>query len=133
MAVPGATFGEGTGLIHLTSLQCQGFEDSLLNCSSSSDTTACSHTNDVSIICQCKLKHSCCSISAYLCSLCLLPQLAAMEKCDCVVVGPFLRGMWRFVSTGNGVLCVMICGTQMMLEWYVDSWDTLYAVSFDHR
>ncbi len=130
MAVPGAAFGEGTGLVHLSSLQCQGFEDSLLNCSYSSDTTACSHANDVSIICECKWKHCLCRVSEIL-DDCVMMQLAVTEKCDCVVVGLFLRGMWSSVATGSGVPCVMICGTRMMLEWYVDNWDTLYAVSSD--
>ncbi len=127
MAVPGAAFGEGTGLVHLSSLQCQGFEDSLLNCSYSSDTTACSHANDVSIICQCKWKHWLNNVEGYY--FLVQMQLVVMERCDCVKVGLFLRGMWRSVATGSGVPCVMICGTRMTLEWYVDNWDTLYAVS----
>ena len=53
MAVSGTAFGQGSGLIHLTGLQCQGFENSLLNCSYSSDTSGCSHSNDVFIMCQC--------------------------------------------------------------------------------
>ena len=38
----------------------------------------------------------------------------------------------RFVSTMNGVLCVVILGRVLMLVWCVDSWDTLLKVSNKH-
>ena len=47
-----AAFGQGTGPIHLDDLQCQGFEDALVNCSYDSNTVDCSHFEDAGVICQ---------------------------------------------------------------------------------
>ena len=47
-----AAFGQGTGPIHLDDLQCQGFEDALVNCSYDSNTADCSHFEDAGVVCQ---------------------------------------------------------------------------------
>ena len=47
-----AAFGQGTGPIHLDDLQCQGFEDALVNCTYDSNTADCSHFEDAGVVCQ---------------------------------------------------------------------------------
>ena len=37
--------------IYLTDLECDGSESSIINCTHSTDTTQCSHFNDVAIVC----------------------------------------------------------------------------------
>ena len=51
-----AYFGLGTGPILLSDLYCTGTESSLLECSQQSCyVTSCTHSNDVGVICECKI------------------------------------------------------------------------------
>ncbi|PNH03041.1 Neurotrypsin, partial [Tetrabaena socialis] len=48
----GAYFGEGTGPIHVTGLQCAGTEPSLAACSNGGwSPTTCDHSEDTSVVC----------------------------------------------------------------------------------
>ena len=48
-----ARFGEGTGRIWLTSVQCTGSERALMNCiANSSATNSCTHAQDAGVRCQ---------------------------------------------------------------------------------
>lgn len=49
MEVRDSGFGRGTGTIFLDDLQCNGDEDSLINCVQMSD---CNHDEDAGVICQ---------------------------------------------------------------------------------
>jgi hypothetical protein len=53
-AVRLATFGAGTGPIHLDAVSCVGFEDGLVNCSYDSNTADCLHFEDAGVRCRCK-------------------------------------------------------------------------------
>ena len=58
MALGGAAFGEGSGVIIITSLSCSGEERSLANCSYSAGMNACTHAQDAGVRCRrgiCKL------------------------------------------------------------------------------
>ena len=44
-------FGPGSGLIHFQNVTCQGSESNLFMCPLSRDTTSCSHSQDVGVIC----------------------------------------------------------------------------------
>ena len=46
-----------------------------------------------------------------------------------LVVRTVVRGQWRSVIVGSGVLSVMTAGTGMMLQWSVSSWDSREQVS----
>ncbi|XP_066266533.1 scavenger receptor cysteine-rich type 1 protein M130-like [Branchiostoma lanceolatum] len=48
----GAFYGEGTGPVWLNNLVCNGFENSLEDCSNSGWGASCTHAHDVSVICQ---------------------------------------------------------------------------------
>lgn len=49
----GATFGEGIGTILRTSMQCEGAERALLDCTaSSSGASLCTHAQDSGVRCQ---------------------------------------------------------------------------------
>ena len=51
-ALTGASFGEGTGMIWLTSVECTGNESMLMNCTSrSSSVNTCSHAQDAGVRC----------------------------------------------------------------------------------
>ena len=51
-----AYFGEGAGPILLNNVTCSTSEGKLVNCSYESDTAACGHSQDASVMCQlCKL------------------------------------------------------------------------------
>ena len=51
VAIKGAYYGEGSGSIYFTKLECDGTEEKLVDCTSSSDTRKCSHGNDSGVIC----------------------------------------------------------------------------------
>ena len=46
-----AHFGEGTGPIFMTDLECSGSESNLFNCSHTSPSTAYSHSEDAGVRC----------------------------------------------------------------------------------
>ena len=50
-AYPGAQFGQGTGIIQITEVNCQGPAASLVGCSFNNDTSSCTHVNDVGVQC----------------------------------------------------------------------------------
>ena len=52
-AIPGAEFGEGSGLVYLEGLKCDGDEDSLLDCPMEVELghSVCDHSRDVGIRC----------------------------------------------------------------------------------
>ena len=53
VALPGGSFGEGTGSIWLTNIQCTGSEMSLINCTaSSSGVNSCTHAQDAGVRCR---------------------------------------------------------------------------------
>ena len=54
-ALTQAAFGQGTGLIHLDDLMCDGTEDSLFECVFD-PTHNCAHSEDAGVICvpECK-------------------------------------------------------------------------------
>lgn len=45
------TYGQGTGAIKISNLACTGSEEMILDCPYSSDTSSCTHANDISVIC----------------------------------------------------------------------------------
>ena len=47
-----ASFGSGSGPIHLDDVGCSGSESVLANCSYSSDTSDCSHSQDAGVRCR---------------------------------------------------------------------------------
>ena len=47
-----ATFGAGTGPIHLDDVFCVGFEDALVNCTYDSNTADCLHFEDAGVRCR---------------------------------------------------------------------------------
>ena len=51
-AVLFAGFGRGTGPIHIDDVNCQGFEDALINCTYDSNTADCQHFEDAGVRCQ---------------------------------------------------------------------------------
>ena len=53
----GAHFGQGSGPIGLDNIACSGSEKGLVNCSYDTDTTDCTHLEDVGLRCQpeCKI------------------------------------------------------------------------------
>ncbi len=57
MAVTGGRFGEGTGPIWLSELQCNGTEDALVDCAKSTDwqSNDCEHVHDAGVVCSGKL------------------------------------------------------------------------------
>jgi len=54
VAVPGAFFGRGSQLIHLSLFGCSGDELSWQECRSDSYTFLCGHARDASVLCQCE-------------------------------------------------------------------------------
>ena len=50
-AQPGGTYQVGTGPIWGTNVVCTSEEGRLVDCSSSSDTSACTHANDAGVTC----------------------------------------------------------------------------------
>ena len=46
------------------------------------------------------------------------------------MVRTILRGQWRSVIVESGALSVMTAGMGMMLQWYVNSWDSREQVSY---
>ena len=46
-----ATYGQGSGPIHMSDVRCTGAESSLINCSHTTSHT-CSHSNDAAVQCQ---------------------------------------------------------------------------------
>ena len=52
MALGGAAFGEGSGVIIITSLSCSGGERGLANCSYSAGMNSCTHAQDAGVRCQ---------------------------------------------------------------------------------
>lgn len=50
-AFSSATFGAGTGPIFLDQVACSGTESNLLECTSSSQTTSCQHSDDAGVRC----------------------------------------------------------------------------------
>lgn len=51
VAVSSAFYGEGSGPILLNSLHCSGAEANVLECTFGSDTSLCSHAQDVGVQC----------------------------------------------------------------------------------
>ena len=52
-ALIGASFGEGTGRVWLTNVQCTGSERALINCiANSSGINSCTHAQDAGVQCQ---------------------------------------------------------------------------------
>ena len=52
-----AYFGQGSGLVHIDSVQCTGLESELQNCTYS-QTTNCGHSQDVGVTCNSKYDHA---------------------------------------------------------------------------
>ena len=52
--MPGAFFGRGSQLIHLSEFGCSGAEESWVECSSATYTFLCRHAQDASVLCQCE-------------------------------------------------------------------------------
>ena len=52
-AFPGATFGEGSGLVYLEGLECEGDENSLLECPVQVELglSLCDHSRDAGVRC----------------------------------------------------------------------------------
>ena len=50
-AVSQASFGQGTGRIWLTNVQCIGSETGLSNCTASSGVDSCTHAQDAGVRC----------------------------------------------------------------------------------
>ena len=44
------------------------------------------------------------------------------------VVQTLTKVEWKSATTMHGALCVMICGTHLMQEWYADNLDLLQQV-----
>ena len=51
VARTGAYFGQGTGAVQITNLGCSGTEQFLENCTYTTPTSVCSHTNDAGVTC----------------------------------------------------------------------------------
>ena len=54
MTVDYRSYGLGGGPIKLGSVDCNGDESLLNDCTNSTDTTGCTHTKDVGIVCDSK-------------------------------------------------------------------------------
>ena len=68
VAQSSAAYGQGTGSVLLTTLQCAGSEAALANCSGAEflNTQPCQHSRDAGVVCQrrqCNGVHICHSIA----------------------------------------------------------------------